>query len=106
MVELGGTAYIDCPVQPGALQEYYSLRWTRDDINLLTFVGSQNCLSSVDARYNTDRTNFSLIINSVNVNDSNTNYRCQVFVRNPLTGAKTQLAPYVSLTLQGNAYDE
>ena len=38
-----------------------------------------------DSRYKINESTFALIIDSVNVNDSNMNYQCEVSVTNPLT---------------------
>ena len=56
-----------------------------------------------DSRYNIDRANYSLIINSVTINDS-ADYKCELAVVNPVTDTKQLLQPSppapVSLSLQ------
>ena len=73
---VGGTAVLHCPIQPGALLQYYSVRWTKSNVaiaDLSTSLGFR----SMDSRYSIDRSSFSLTIHSVNVNDSDTSYKCE-----------------------------
>ena len=54
-----------------------------------------------DSRYKINETTFSLIIDSVNANDSSMSYKCEVSVTNPLTDAvrNLQLSHDVLLSL-------
>ena len=45
-------------------------------------------------RYDIDRATYALILDPVSVNDSSTDYQCQVYVNNPNTGTKQQLQYY------------
>ena len=74
----GDEVALPCPIKPGALLRYYSVTWEKDD-NVIAD------LDKTDSGYTIDRSNFSLIINSVKVCDSSKNYKCYVLVQNPLT---------------------
>ena len=71
-----------CPIEPGALIQYYDVVWYNDDE---VIVDLDTDLRQAGGRYDIDPSTFSLTINSVNVTDSSTNYRCVVSVKNPLT---------------------
>ena len=97
---VGDSAVLNCPIQPGALLQYYSVSWTKRDIaiaDLSTSLGFR----SMDSRYSIDRSSFSLTIHSVNVNDSDTSYKCEIYVRTT-TGDNTQLRPSRELSLTLN----
>ena len=95
-----GTAVLNCPIQPGALLQYYSVRWTKSNVGIAEF-STSNGFRSTDSRYSIDRASFSLTINHVNVNDSATSYKCEVYVSHPTGNDNVQLMPsrQISLTL-------
>ena len=96
----GGTAVLNCPIQPGALLQFYSVRWTKSNVGIAEF-STPKGFDSTDSRYSIDRASFSLTINPVNVNDSDTSYKCEVYVRYPTGNDNVQLMPsrQISLTL-------
>lgn len=53
----------------------------------------------MDSRYSIDRSSFSLTIHSVNVDDSDTNYKCEVYVQTPTGSNNEQLRPSHELSL-------
>jgi hypothetical protein len=59
--------------------------WLKEN-SLLAEAPRQNVLTVDNSRYNVDRATFSLIIDPVNINDTSTHYRCELFVTNPITG--------------------
>ena len=67
----GDRVVLPCPIQPGALTQNYSVRWMKDNLEILELSNS---------RYNINLSTFALIIDSVNVNDSSMDYQCHVFV--------------------------
>lgn len=93
------TAIIHCPIHPGALLQYYSVRWKKNSVSIAQ--QSAHGIWQADDRYDIDKSNFSLEITSVNINDSSENYQCEVYVRNPLTDNNYRLQPSreISLTL-------
>ena len=95
---VGSTALLHCPIKPGALLQYYSVKWTKSDIKIASFNTLEGfCLT--DSRYSIDRSSFSLIIHSVNVNDSDTSYKCEIYVRSPTGGDNELLQPSGELSL-------
>jgi hypothetical protein len=89
----GGNAVLDCPIQPGALLHRYSVRWTKGHTPIAAIPNPQGELECADPRYQIDRGRYSLIINSVTVNDTSTDYRCELFVTIPITHSRHQLQP-------------
>ena len=73
-------AILHCPIQPGALVQYYYGRWEKDGNTLIQLPqpinGNPQEIVRSDSRYDLDRTTFSLIINSVEVSDAGDDYRC------------------------------
>ena len=73
-------AILHCPIQPGALAQYYYGRWEKDGNTLIQLPqpinGNPQEIVRSDSRYDLDRTTFSLIINSVEVSDAGDDYRC------------------------------
>lgn len=109
---LGESVVLSCPIQPGALLEYYSAIWMKDSIEIANSEAfNPQTINETDSRYDIDRATYALIINPVSVNDSSTSYECQVYVQNPSTRTKQQLHFYpqqtrdvlLSLTVQINA---
>ena len=86
---VGDTTVLPCPIKPGALLQHYSARWEKDSILISESINLQT--TTIDPRYKINETTFSLIINSVNVNDSSMSYQCKVSVTNPLTGTILEL---------------
>ena len=87
----GDRVVLQCPIQPGALLEYYSVKWMRGNILIAQRTRNPHGVSTVDSRYSIDTTSYSLVIDNVNDNDSSTNYRCALFVTNPLTNVLQEL---------------
>ena len=88
---VGDTAILPCPTPPGALIQYYSVRWMKDDVTIIT-ADSPQAITQVDPKFDVDTT-YSLVIHSVNLNDSSSNYRCELSVTNPLTNTKQVVQP-------------
>ena len=88
----GDRALLPCPIQPGALLQYYSVAWMKASVTIaeLTTTNPQD-IRKTDSRYDIDRATYALIIDPVSVNDTNTNYQCQVSVQNPMTNTQQQL---------------
>lgn len=82
-VRAGDTAILPCPVPPGALLESYSVTWSKDDITVMFS----------DPRFDLNKA-YSLVIHSVNLNDSSFNYRCVLCVTNPNTGTRREVRMY------------
>ena len=97
----GDGVVLPCPIQPGALLQYYSVVWMKDSINnmIAEAISPQDVIKN-DSRYSIDHSTFALIIDPVSVDDLNTDYmyQCQVYVTNPITGTKQQLQYYPQLT--------
>ena len=96
----GDRAVLACPIQPGALIQYYSVEWYIENSLLARAAGREYISIAAsghggfniseffiveDSRYNTgiDRATFSLIIDPVNINDTSTYYKCRVFAIRP-----------------------
>ena len=96
----GDRAVLACPVQPGALIQYYSVIWLKEN-SIIAQAHRQNVSTVDDSRYNIDRASYSLIIDPVNINDTSTRYGCDLFVTDPTTTSRRQLqsSPPVSLAL-------
>ena len=84
---LGGRVDLQCPIQPGALQQHYSVIWTKDDVE----IANSQSIGRPESRYEIDRATYALIIDPVNESDTSSSYQCQVFVTNPITNTKQQL---------------
>ena len=96
---LNETAVLDCPIQPGALLQYYSVRWTKNGAPLPQLQGSSQDDLNTDIRYNIDRSTFSLIISSITFSDSSDDYQCEIYVQNPLKGDNNRLMPSREVSL-------
>ena len=97
---VGDTAVLPCPIQPGALSQYYSVIWMKDGVEIInpqTIIMPQNSNSrlELDSAY-------SLVIHSVNLNDSSTDYQCMLFVTNPKTDTKQEVKPDREITITLN----
>ena len=102
----GSTAILECPNKPGALLQYYSVRWMKNYTAVARFSDSEG-FSSTDPRYNIDRSTFALMISSVNWTDAGKGYQCEVYVRNPSTEDEHQLPPHndlITLDIYGEFY--
>ena len=99
----GDKVVLLCPVQPGALLQQYSVRWKKDN-SAITDYDPWSVLTAIDSRYNINRANYSLIINSVTINDTSADYKCELRVMNPSTHTLQKLQPsspaLVSLSLK------
>ena len=78
---------LPCPFKPGALLQYYTVKWMKDSIEIAK---APNC----NSKYRIDRATYALIIDPVSVNDTSSSYQCQMFVTNPKTNTKVQLQFY------------
>jgi hypothetical protein len=96
----GDKAVLDCPIQPGALLQQYSVRWTKDHTPIAAVLSPQGELEHTDPRYQIDRDRYSLIIDSVIINDTSTDYLCELFVTIPISRSKYQLQPTMTLSLE------
>ena len=95
----GDKAILPCPIQPGALLQQYSVRWMKGSAPIAKLINPHNWLECTDTRYQIDRGSYSLIINYVTINDTSTDYECELFVRIPHTDAKHMLQSIPSVTL-------
>ena len=84
---LGGRVDLQCPIQPGALQQHYSVMWTKDDVE----IANSQSTGKPESRYDIDRATYALIIDPVDEGDTSSSYQCQVFVTHPITNTKQQL---------------
>ena len=100
---VGDTAVLPCPILPGALLRSYSVMWMKDSLPILN---AQDQITKTDPRYRVNDA-FSLIIESVDVNDSSSSYQCVLFFMNPITGAKQELQtdPERDILLTLNVFD-
>ena len=87
---------LPCPFKPGALLQYYTVKWMKNGIDIT---------KAPSSKYRIDGATYALIIDPVSVNDTSSDYQCQVFVTNPITNTKVPLqfypqpTPDVSLSL-------
>ena len=98
---VGETAILPCPIQPGALSQYYSVIWMKDGVEIIRANNPQIILpQNGNSRLDLDGA-YSLIIHSVNLNDSSSDYQCMLFVTNPDTHTKQEVQPdrEVAITL-------
>ena len=72
---------LPCPIKPGALLQSYSMIWMEDSVE----IANSQTGRITDSRYGINGTTFALIIDPVNVNDTSSNYRCQVYLSLTLT---------------------
>ena len=90
---VGYTALLQCPIPPGALLSYYSVEWIKDSTPIAERVNSLDAMSIDHNKYDIDDV-YSLVINSVNMNDSNSIYQCSLYVSNPLTNTKEKVQTF------------
>ena len=97
----GERVTLHCPIQPGALLQQYTVRWKKDETTIAELTNSMRVVTIDDSRYQIDRATYSLIIDPVNISDTNSNYQCEIFVTNPqsLTPTRRMLQPSPSVTL-------
>ena len=100
-VAQGETAILECPIQPGALLQQYSVSWYKESIEIARANNPQTVTTVDDSRYKIDRDTYSLIIDSANTNDTSS-YRCVLFVTNPITNSQKELQPSITLSLTVN----
>ena len=76
------------------------MEWTKGNTRIAEATNPQD-VTKADPRYNIDRATYSLIIDSVNVNDTSNSYQCELKVKNPFTNDVNtlQLSSEVSLSL-------
>ena len=86
----GDRVVLPCPMQPGALLQYYSVIWTKDSNEI---ANSQNSVTT-NGKYGIGGSTYSLIIDPVDANDTSPSYQCQMYVHNPTTDTKQQLHYY------------
>ena len=90
---VGETAILPCPIQPGALSQYYSVIWMKDGVEIIGAYNPQTIMpQNGNSRLDLDSA-YSLIIHSVNLNDSSSDYQCMLFVTNPDTHTKQEVQP-------------
>ena len=99
----GDTATLRCPTPPGQLGQYYSVRWKKGS-KVVAALPFGTCTVP---RHSIDRTDFSLIIENVQLSDASSSYKCEVFVKDPLsyqgqTNIRLTTVPDVLITLQVN----
>lgn len=105
-------AILRCPIQPGALGQYYYGRWERDGNTLIEILqpinGNHQDVRRLDSpRYGLDRNTFSLIINSVETTDAGDTYRCILNVIDPRNNFPINLQTgtvYLTLIVNGKSY--
>ena len=100
----GTTATLQCPIQPGPLRQFYSVRWRKDSANVAQLIERLNQTNTAP-RHSIDKRDYSLVIENVEVGDASSAYKCEVFVRDPLsfngeTNIRLRSDPNVLLTLQ------
>ena len=95
----GERVVLHCPIQPGAFLQQYSVRWMKGGIPIANVNNAQNVMTADDSHYQIDRGRYSLIISSVNVNDTSTDYQCDLSVLNPVTSVLQVLQPSTPVTL-------
>ena len=98
----GDRVILQCPIQPGSLLQQYSVTWMKDNTAIAEATNPESVTTVDDARYKIDRATYSLIIDSVNINDSSSNYNCELSVVNPMTNAKRVLQPTPQVALSLN----
>ena len=100
----GTTATLQCPIQPGPLRQFYSVQWKKDG-KVVAELRKSSIETDTAPRHSIDRTDYSLVIENVEVSDASSAYKCEVFVRDPRsyngeTNIRLQSDPHVLLTLQ------
>jgi hypothetical protein len=95
----GERAVLQCPIQPGALLQQYSVRWYKGSVAIARATNPQTVMTVDDSRYKIDGDSYSLIIDSANTNDTSSSYQCELFVTNPITNNQQMLQPSPSVTL-------
>ena len=88
---VGDTAVLPCPISPGALLQSYSVRWIKDAIPIVSTMNPQSIMRT-DPKYDVDGA-YSLVIHSVNMNDSSSSYLCMLYSTNPNTDVRTEVRP-------------
>ena len=101
---LGDNATLRCPTPPSRLRQYYLVQWKKGYEVVAALINSLTPTSTAP-RHSIDRTDFSLIIEDVQLSDSSSSYKCDVSVRDPLsfngeTIIRLATDPDVSITLQ------
>jgi hypothetical protein len=86
----GDRIILQCPIQPGALLEYYSVQWMKDNV-LIAEARNPHDIIATDSRYSIDASSYSLVIDNVNSNDSSSYYQCALFATNPITNTRQEL---------------
>ena len=98
---VGETAILPCPIQPGALSQYYSVIWMKDSVEIIRANNPQTILpQNGNSRLDLDSA-YSLVIHPVDLNDSSSNYQCMLFVTNPNINIEEEVQPdrEVAITL-------
>ena len=90
---VGETAILPCPIQPEALSQHYSVIWMRGGVEIIRANNPQTIMPQ-NGNYRLDLNSaYSLVVHSVNLNDSSTNYQCMLSVTNPITNTKEEVRP-------------
>ena len=98
----GDKAILHCPIQPGALLQQYSVIWTKGSTPIAKVTSPQGQLEHSDPRYQIDSGSYSLIINPVTINDTSSDYQCEIFVTISSTNVKYMLQPSSQVALSLN----
>ena len=102
----GSKATLQCPTPPGRLRQQYSVQWKKGYSIVAALIGSSKEVNTAP-RHSIDKTDFSLSIEDIQLDDASTNYKCEVFVTDPLsfkgqTKIQLETIPPVTLTLHVN----
>ena len=102
----GSNTTLQCPTPPGRLRQHYSVRWKKSYSGVAALISSSIAVNTAP-RHSIDKTDFSLIIEDVQFDDASENYKCEVFVTDPLsfkgqTRIRLETVPLVTLTLHVN----
>ena len=104
MSTTGSRARLQCPFRSSALAQYYSVQWKKGFVVVAGLINSITP-TNMDSRYSIDPTDFSLLIENVQLNDTSANYKCEVFVTDPLslngqTRIRLETNPAVLISLE------
>ena len=88
----GRSVVLYCPIQPGALLQFYSVSWMKNGVRIAE-LSTPSGFTSTDSRYEINQSTFSLTIDPANVNDSSNSYQCDVYVQDPQGDDNIHLLP-------------
>ena len=93
---VGESVVLPCVISPRALLQYCTVEWMRDNILIHTNQEANpqdHIVTETNPRYSIDGA-YSLVISSVDVNDSSSRYQCVLHSTNPETGVRQELYAY------------